>query len=436
MKKGLYSLLLVPSITVSGFACADIGDFISAGTASFELRHEYIYLVADDFGSIEYNQFGDYDMSTWATTFEAGYESPYLYDHLGFDVSVYGAVAHDYGEGFATRYILKSDNDGGATGLGKIPVYALKQKFDIGDTTFKFYEGARHLKDFGIVSSREAGEALSSYSGIMTEIANNKWNIKGAYINRYSETNEESPERMYTADGQDVDYIATADFTYKGDGQSFRYYIGESDNYQRRQMIEYAKFLEGKKLTGKFFYNEGLSNWKSMSDTYRWFDKDAWQLTLESEFFLPKAYVKFGYAYTSAERQSSLGKYNFEVANEVYGNINSFAKGESKYFTNDGEHLIGAIAFYDVSQEFSTGLIGRYGFGMKYKGNDLTESEIAWVNVYKPASMPNLEFTLIIEPHDTTFQKDITSNTPRTDENGKTYDALGQFYSAVIKYTF
>ena len=420
--------LAVPCLAYAGqpISLSDTGDI------KVTAQNQYLYLTSNEYDAGSY-----LDQTVWSSAFQLDYNSHYYDDHFGANVSLFGVVGHDYKPGFFTRHILKSgtDSDGNtiAENVAKFAEYSLKQKWTLGDTTFKFYEGNKPLLDFGILDSRGASITLSTYNGLFSEIESPSWLIKSAIINKYEENEEESPVALETSDGDTIPYLYTIDSTYKLGNHSFRYYFGESKGYVIRHYGSYSYHPGSSKLTASILYEHGLSEYKKLSDSSRLHDDDAWQTTLSWDIYLPKTYISLGYAYTSAQRDEGLGKLDFEVGS-VHGNGNIITHGDSRYLTNDGEHVGSILLFHDFTDEYTMGFDFRYGFGIKYAGNDLDEYEITWVHCYKPKALPNLEISLV-GALDRGFQRGF-DNTPDLDSHGNTSRGKGGTLITGIKYSF
>lgn len=426
----LQKLLL--TIAVSGcmnaYADSGVDSFFKDGTTSVSARNFYINLVSNDYPS-----YSPYNMTVWAQSFTAGFQSGYIDDHWGLDISAYNVQKIYAAEGFATRHVFKPDANSQAEGFNKLKVYALKQKFKSDDYTYKFYEGRRVLKDFGALTT-ENNATQSSYYGVTSEINSKALDVKLGYLTKYSDSDTNLNETMTTATGDTIDYIYTADVKYDWQGNEVRYYVGESQNYLRRHFFSYSKFLGDKKLTAKLFYNQGLSRWKNLFDYKRLYDDHAMQIALESEFYSPKNFVKLGYAYTSAKRTNSVGQLNFDLASNAKGNNNSPTSGVSKNFSNDRESVFYVLALHTLTPTVQIGAVGRYGYGVQYKGNNMYQYEAGLVFIWKPQSLPGFMLHVAGGP-DGGFKRDY-GNTPHLDSNGHWIKSHGRAVTATAEYTF
>lgn len=420
--------LALPCLAFAGqpVSLSDTGDI------KFTAQNQYLYLTSNEYDA------GNYlDQTVWSSAFQVDYNSYYYNDNWGANVSLFGVVGHDYKPGFFTRHILKSgtDSDGNtiAENVAKFAEYSLKQQFQWNDTTYRFYEGNKPVQNFGILDSRGASITLSTYNGIFSEIESPHWIIKSAIINKYEENEDESPVNIETSDGDKIDLLYTIDTTYTKENHQIRYYYGESKDYLLRHYGSYSYIFSSSKVTAGLLYEHGLKKYKGLSSSNRLHDDDAWQSTLSWDIHLPKTYISLGYAYTSAQRDDGLGKLDFEVGS-VHGNGNIITHGDSRYLTNDGEHVGSLLIFHDFTDEYTMGFDFRYGFGIKYAGNDLNEYEVTWVHSYKPQAIPNLELSLV-GALDRGFQRGF-DNTPDLDSHGHTSRGKGGTLITAIKYSF
>lgn len=427
---------LLLTIAVSGcmnaYADSGLGDFFDEGKTTLSARNFYIDLVGNDLPN-----YSPYNMTTWAQSFTLGFQSGYINDHFGLDISAYDVEKIYAAEGFATRHVLKSgkDSDGNtvAKGFSKLKEYALKQKFHHDDYTYKFYQGRRVLNDFGALDTEDTS-TQSSYYGLTSEINSDALTLKLGYLTKYSDSDTNENETLSTAAGGTLDYLYTADVKYNWQGNELRYYMGESQDYLRRHFLSYGKFLGDKKLTAKLFVNQGLSRWDNLPDYNRLFDNHAAQIAFESEFYGPKSFIQLGYAYTSANRTGSVGQLNFDLADNAKGNDNSPASGVSKNFSNDGESVLYALALRKVTPTLQAGVVGRYGFGVEYKGNSMYQYEAGLIAIWEPQSLPGFKLNVAGGP-DGGFKRDF-GNTPHLDSNGHWIKSHGRCVTATAEYTF
>lgn len=426
-----YTKKIVPGLFLLPFLChADGTSLITDSHFDFSVRNDYIYLVSN-----EYPDYTNYDMGTWAQSAQMDYHSGYFY-HFGVDVSLYGVTPLWYGSGFYTRHLLKSktDNQGNiqAVGFVKFPQYVLKQRFNWDDATLDFFEGRRVLYDFGVIDTKEVA-TTSAWTGVTAELTIKDWNFRAGYLGKYSDADESDDEKLLTKDSKEIGYVVTSDIKYRRNGNVFRAYAGESENYLRRYYLEYTRDFPRQQLTFKFMGEDGLSKWKTMSASNRFFDNHAWMAGIEYQAFFPKNFLTVAWDYTSAPRSTRLGKFEWGMVENGQGNDKFFSAGGARDYTNDGEHLIGALWIHDLTPEFQLGSFFRHGFGMRFQGNDLHEQEIGLIALWSPEWQKSLSMNLVVA-RDRGFKR-AYDNTPYL-VDGRAQTSHGKAITTVVKYTF
>ncbi len=442
MKRSLLFLALLPAIS---YANSDFDKFIEDGDLKFTYRMDYIYLMSDKYGfGIDESGWSDYDQRTWAQSGKIAYKSGYYKDHFGFDLDLYGVDPigeGTQGVGFTTREILHADDNGNATGFTKLSQAVLKQKFMVNDFSVELFEGRRTLKEYGGTSA-EDNAATSSYKSITSEVKSDEWNIKLGYLLAYSDSDEIEDADFKTADGDDIDYIITADATYTNGVNSYRYYITESQGYLRKQQLRYShslgpdSWVGPAKLTATIHYEEALSNYDSMGASSREFDDYAALYSLDADFFFSSGFAKIAYNYTDANKEGTLGKYAIHMASSTTGSVQGsqdiITSGNAVDYHNDKEHVFAFMTFYDMSPSVTLGVDYRVGF-FDYANQIQIEDEISVVGVWHPQSIPNLSISAVIA-RDNNIKVGF-DNTPLL-VNGKTVASDGRAFVSTIKYTF
>lgn len=432
MKRALLLLAACPTL-----AHANFDRFIDDSKITTTFRMDYIDLHSDGFGT-EASGFPDYDMGTWAQSAKVSYQSGYFSEHFGIDVEAYAVdPIGNQGEGFATREIVRANNDGDPVGFVKLPQYYLKQKFSIGDTSIELFQGRRVLFEYG-GTSVENNAAMSSYNSLSSEIKNDNWFVKLAYIKEYSDSDEIDNAKLTTAEGDTIDYILTADFNYTKGNNEYRYYITESEGYMIKHQVRLARkfgpnsYLPPSKITATATYEKGYSNYKNMTANSRYFDDYAAIYEIGAEFFLDKGYMKFAYNYSDSDKEEGLGKFSLNMANNVQGSQDSLTSGNAWDYANNKEHAFMIAYFKDVGEDFTLGVDARGGF-FKYQGDTITEGEVSLVSLWHPKKMPNLSVSFVVA-RDQSFKRDYF-NTPYM-VDGKFRRSNGHAYVSTIKYSF
>ncbi|QUX94944.1 hypothetical protein C0J08_05745 [Marinomonas sp. CT5] len=431
MKKTAIALCILSPIT---YVNAGAIDFLKESNHTFGLENFY-----DNVQSGRYDKTGNSDILNWVQSASYNFDSVYVDDHYGFNLGLLAVEPLDYGEVFFAKSIAQVDVDKNgkrsAQGFNKVSEAFLKQKFTTNDNlNINLYEGLRVLNKFGALS-REGSVTSSAYYGITTEVNSEKWGIKAGYLTEYSSPNDSDTKELLTKDNKEIDFIYTVAVDYKNDGQSFKYYIGEGQDYLRSQSIGYSKKLTAKKVSANLIYVNSLSKYKAQSDRNRLFDNDAYIAEVKTDFFLSSGIFSLGYAYVSAKRDSSLGRFENHLSNNSQGDDSSLAKGLSKDFYNDQENVLLMSYFHRYSQEIRFGAIARYGFNFEYEGQDLYEYELGGAIFYTPKSVPGLQLSLKGGPN-SSYRRARGSNTPYLDSNGKTNNFDGTTVMAKVSYNF
>ncbi|WP_421854333.1 hypothetical protein [Marinomonas sp.] len=426
MKKTAIALCILSPIT---YVNAGVIDFLQDSDHKFKLQNTY-----DDTRSGRYDKTGNSDLLNWAQSATYDFDSVYVDDHYGFNLSLLAVEPIETGDSFFAKQYFKVNDKRSAEGFNKVTQAFLKQKFTTdNNTNINLYEGLRVLKNFGAVT-RDGDITDSAYYGITADIDSAKWNVKAGYLTAHTPPNDTDVDDLVTKDKKEIDFIYTIAAEYKNDGQSFQYYIGEGQDYVRSQFFGYSKQLTAKKVSAKVFHAEALSKYKAQSDRNRFFDDNAYIAEIKTDFFLPSGVFSVGYAYVSADRKNSLGRFENNLSGNSKGNDDTITNGVSKDFYNDQESVIALNYFHRYSQEVKFALLARYGFGFEYKGQDLYEYEFGGAVFYTPNSVPGLELSLVGGPN-SSFRRD-RDNTPFLDSNGKTNNFDGSTVIAKASYEF
>lgn len=430
MRKTAIALCVLSPIT---YVNAGVIDFLQNSDHTFKLQNTY-----DDTRSGRYDRTGKSDLLNWAQSATYDFDSVYAADHYGFNVSLLSVEPIDTGDAFlAKQYFKVKVNDNGkrsAEGFNKFTQAFLKQKFTTdNNTNINLYEGLRVLKNFGAVT-RDGDITDSAYYGVTADIDSKKWNFKAGYLSAYTAPNDPDVDDLVTKDQKEIDFIYTVAAEYKNDGQSFQYNIGEGQDYVRSQFFGYSKQLKAKKVSAKVFHAKALSKYKAQSDRNRFFDDNAYIAEIKTDFFLSSGVFTIGYAYVSADRKNSLGRFENNLSGNSKGRDDTIANGVSKDFFNDQENVISLNYFHRYSQDVKFGLLARYGFGFEYQGQDLYEYEFGGAVFYTPNAAPGLELSLMGGPN-SSFRRD-RDNTPYLDSNGKTNNFDGSTVIAKVSYEF
>ncbi|NVK72381.1 MAG: outer membrane porin, OprD family [Oceanospirillaceae bacterium] len=424
-------LLIITSL-ISPFVCADSNSFFSDSQLNFELQNKYNGIL-----SSRYNKNGQDSLLNWAQTVSMDFKSGYINDTLGFDLGLYAIDPIKTGNQFQHIKVLDYTTDSNGTpdpkGFAKVQTATLKQKFKISDFDVDLYEGQRVLRDFGALN-RTDEFTESAYFGLTGEAKSKKWEIKSGYITQYSEASSPHKVDLETKDNHKIDYIYTVDATYNKDNKSFRYYIGEGKDYMRSQMLSFKYGFKNKSVTAKIVSSTALAKYKDMPSYNRLFEDNAYLGEIKFESFSRSSYLAVGIDHVQANRSYSIGKFENDLSGNSVGNNTYMAHGFTKDFTNNAETSIAAMYFNDVTDELKIGLMTQYGFGFKYKGEDISEYELIAVGIYSPQAVKGLSITLAGGPNHS-FRRSY-DNTPYLNNNGNVMKFTGSSYIAKVTYSF
>lgn len=439
MKLSHWSVLLLSMLSVQNGWAYDIenGDFLKDSnlfkdsSLDFEAINKFQYLNSND-----YPYPSTAVQTAWAQGLRADFKSGYLNDNFGFDASYVGVVKLAASDYFFTRQYLyaASDNNGDhlsePESFNKLENLYLKQKF--GDDIFglKFKEGQMALHQFGALDSLNKMTNTSFY-GLTNEINYKNFLLRTGYFTKYSNSDTPYESDFKTYAGKSIDYMLTGDISYKNKDYSLLYFYGYSDKYLLQHGLSYETSGFPYQYKTHFFINQGLSEWKDMASTYKYFDTNAYHLSTEVNYLAPKLFVKLGYGYTRAERGTGLGRF-FDTADNI--NFDSIAYGISEQFINNNESVVGLMAMYQVSNSFSSGPFLRVGYGHQYAGNHMQDYEMGIMNKWNPEHLKNLTIFFGAGPN-WTFKRS-SDNTPLLDSNGDWIRGRGICVASSINYKF
>jgi len=407
-------------------------DFFKDSHLNFSTVNKFQYLNSNDYPSTN-----TLVQTAWAQGVKADFQSGYIADHIGLDASFVGVVKLAASDYFFTRQYLYADyNDRTSSGLPKAKNFSkfnqiyLKQKFGDDEYGVKFFEGQRQLNNFGAVDALMK-VTNTSYYGISDEINLKDFTIRTAYLTKYMNADSPDEADFQTQDSRKIDYKLTGDISYKDDQGSYLYFLGYSKNYLLQHGIEINKnnlpYMYGLKL----YMNQGLSDWTSMSSSNKFFDKNAYHFEFDMTYVNGPWFTKAGYAYTIANRSTSLGRF-LENADNI--NFNSLAYGISEQFINNHENLLAIQNMYQFTPDFASGYIVRAGYGHRYQGNNLQDLEIAFINKWTPTQVQGLTAFFGLGPN-WTFKRS-TDNTPVLDSDGHWIRGRGFCIASSIDYKF
>lgn len=325
--------------------------------------------------------------SAWGQAFGLEYKSGYLYDIIGFDVTYNYVVKLGASDYFATRNLLYNDGKGfnkhNAKGFKKFTQRYAKIK--LGDEHLNFHGkvGWHSLKDFGVISSSQHLTRYSylGYSGALTY---DKFSFVLGQINSTLPRESSKKVHILSKDGKKkVDNITTAGIAYKDKSIKLDYSYGIAKDYLRRHVIETTyKPIPKLTLNGFFYGSYALDNYDTMRKDKKEFENHAWHSYADIEWKESDWSLRFGVAYTDANKHNAIGYYGRHLGKNTRGRFNAFTAVGSDY-TRDGELALVGVATYDFVQGSTSGVFLNYG-QFNYKDNTLKNGEITLFNIWKP----------------------------------------------------
>lgn len=321
--------------------------------------------------------------SAWGQSFALDYKSGYFMDLIGFDAIATGAIKLGASENFASRGILYRTDNNKARGFSKIGQRYVKVKLANDFVQFYGKVGWQILKNYGVLT---ASNRLSqnSYLGYSGSLHYDELTLDMAYIR--SAINRDSSHKVHftTKQGQAIDHITTGGLTYKNKIVQLAYAYGESEDYIRRHVIESTYKLTQKLTLGMQLYGSyALDEYKKMASNKREFDKHAWHYASDIKWKENDWSLKFGVAYTDANKKEGLGYYDRHLAKNMRGRFNALTSAGADYM-RDGELALTALGTYDFIDDLTTGLQINYG-QFDYKGHEIWTGEVTLINHWKPS---------------------------------------------------
>lgn len=351
--------------------------FFSDSKVNFVARNYWKYLKEDESDNKRVH-------SAWGQSFAINYQSGYLFDFIGFDATFTGAIKLAASENFASRGILYRNSNNEAEGFSKIGQRYVKIKLGQDDGfNVKAKAGWQILKNFGtLTASNRLSE--NSYLGYSADFHYQDLKLDVAYVT--SSINRDSPDKVHftTNDGKTVDYIATTGLTYKNKDFSFNYAYGEADNYLRRHFIESSyKAMPNLTIGVQLYGSYALDEYKNMPISRKAFDDSAWHYASDIKWQSNDWSLKFGLAYTKANKTGGLGYYDRHMTKNSRGRFSSLTAAGADYM-RDGELALTALGTYNFIDDVTTGLQLNYG-RFKYENNSIWTGEVNIINHWKPS---------------------------------------------------
>ncbi len=417
--------------------------FFEGAKYKAKVTYENFGLKSDEYRAYPGQAKYDADLSNILLAGQVDFESGYISDMFGANVTGYGIQVLDAGDNyFGKKYFKPVAYGEDAEGFLSLREYHLKQKFNVSDTDIYLTQGVRILRDFGVLD-REAAAIESSYQGVTAEVKNGGLDFKFAAVDgllnsnsdkvRGFRSNQNASTFLRDEPDSDIDYILTGDVSYQFGLNKLRYKVGHSDDYLTKQGINYDRYFDGGKLQVYGLMNTAHDGYKSMDGEYRRIEDNAYHFGTELNFFFPKSFVKLAYTYTDADRDEDYGLGQFELGMSAKTVTNpGFAKGDARYYTWDGQHMVGLIGIHEISEGFKLGFVARYATGAEYQGADLNAGEWAFLGLFDVNKNVNIE---LVAGKDYGWYQDFNGK-PILDSDGEAQDAGGKVFITRVSYTF
>ncbi len=439
MKKLVALSVLFPCLAMAATSAVDTdttqGDsgFFDGSTVKAKLTNEYFGLISDEYQAYQGQEQSKSDLTNWVNAIKVDFASGYVNDTFGANVTAYGVQALDAGDTYYGKKYLQGGYGQEAEGFLTLKEYYLKQKFSVSGSDVYLTEGVTILRDFGVLD-REETVVESSYRGLAGEVNSGNWNYKLAVVDGLHNSNSPKVEDFVSNDESIViDYIASGDISYKFGPNKLRYKVGYSEDYMTKQGVTYDRYFDGGNLQVYGLVNTALDGYQNQDVEKQLFDHNAYHFGTELNLFLPKSFVKFAYTYTDAARNSEngIGKFELSMSKNTVTNP-GFAKGDSRHYSYDGQHMLGFLGIHEINDQFKAGISARYAIGAEYQGADLVSGEWVFIGIFEPSQNVNIE---VVAGKDFGFYQTFDGK-PVLDSNGEAQKSNGDVFVTRIKYNF
>ncbi len=429
----LFPCLVMAAGQASETTTEDNSGFFDGSTVKAKITNEYFGLISDEYQAYTGQEQSKSDLTNWVNAIKVDFESGYLSDVFGANVSAYGVQALDAGDTYYGKKYLKGGYGQEAEGFLTLKEYHLKQKFNVNDTQVYLTQGVTILRDFGVLD-REQTVVESSYRGLAGEVNSGGWNYKLAVVDGLHNSNSPKVEDFIGNDEvTEIDYIVSGDISYKFGPNKLRYKAGYSDDYMTKQGVTYDRFFDGGNLQVYGLVNTALDGYQNQDAEKQLFDHNAYHFGTELNLFLPKSFVKFAYTYTDAKRnaENGIGKFELAMSKNTVTNP-GFAKGDSRHYSYDGQHMFGLLGIHEINDQFKAGISARYAMGAEYQGADLVSGEWVFIGIFEPSQNMNIE---VVAGKDFGFYQSFDGK-PVLDSKGEAQKANGDVFVTRVSYTF
>ncbi|MCE0493144.1 hypothetical protein [Vibrio salinus] len=401
-------------------------NFFLNSKTKISLANKFQYLKSNDY-PVE----NSVVQTAWAQGVRLDFESGYIGEHFGADISYAGVAKLAASDYFYTRqYLYASGDDMAPESFSKFEQAYLKQYFASDSSQLTLKEGQITLDGFGVLDGLNK-VTNTSYRGALADLQYDKVEFRLGYFSQYMNADTPHNEHFATFSGNNYDYVLTGDLTYKDKNNSLRYLAGEYKDYLFTHGLEFKRHTGSIQYTAELYHNHALTLWKQMSDYHKTFDEDAYHFNMDLTRFSEQWVNVIGYSFTQANRKNGLGRFQQSLDNMTF---HSQAYGLSEEFINDNESVLTLINIYKITPDYELGFVSRFGYGHHYQGNHMNDIELALFNKWTPRNIENLTLVLGLGPN-WTFKRDYFNN-PILDENGDWQRGSGFCVTSSIEYEF
>ncbi|MGL5339942.1 MAG: OprD family outer membrane porin [Aeromonas veronii] len=327
---------------------------------------------------------------TWVQGVTLDYESGFWNDIVGFDLS-YDAVANlntKTKNGY-TDSMLPKDLDG----FAKISQNNLKLKLGDDKNFVNGKAGWQRVSNMGIVHARNSRAIQKTYKGARLDFGYGELTGLAGIVDKTSDRNETDKRDFYTFfSRKPIDYIYTGELKWMRSPKEYiTYFGGAAKDYLFRQGLEtsFLTSLGGQeiKIENFFYHNKGLSNWEKV-----FFEKNAYHYGLRLSSKFDRLTLTGGTTYTDAPTKAAntSGFFFFNLAQNAVGRFASPAYNGIFDYMYDNETMIFSIASYQLTPEFTAGITGYYGSGLKFSDVSLHHWDSMLFMLYMPSAIKDL----------------------------------------------
>lgn len=324
----------------------------------------------------------------WGQGIALDYKSGYLADFIGFDLSYYGAIKLAASDNFSSRAVLYNNN-GDAEGYNKIGQRYVKFKLDVEPVRFDVHGGWQVLKNVGILTS-STRLSINSYQGWYGKMTVDNFLAEVAYVTGTSRRDSPDKVRLNHVDGRHLDHVWTGGLTYKNKDMTLAYFYGDADNYIRQQGLETRFKLTPQVTLNTQIYNitaQDKHQMQNVRTSKRAFDDDAWHYSADIKWQPDVWSLKFGMAYTDANKRDGLGYYPRNVIGNSRGRFNGVAYADIDYM-RDGELYFTGTYDYQLTADHLVGIQAMYG-QLDYKDNTVRSGALQLFHDWQPTDIKN-----------------------------------------------